>query len=236
MGIVCMIFWRKFTCLLRNCRGNIWNFSKFLKQCTSVKMFSNVNSLIVRELSVGAICPNVRTGQKGNSKRFVVFVWIHNWGQILSDELFVRCTVRALSATVILLKKFTWIRAPSFLFPLVLPSQTTEFWLGSSSSWTHCFLQLVPCTASMRASFCSVLHRNQRLQWDQYQDWPALPVQIQCSRKFTNSPSTPPLVSHYHSAMKDPGVSVATLLLIVCTKPLTDHLSFVYSVCKTDQS
>lgn len=152
--------------------------------------------------------------------------------KIISGEL--RCTVRALSVIVILLEKPTWTRAPSFLFPLVLPSQTSELWLGSSGSWTHCFLQLV--FAPTKASFYSVLHRNQRHQWDQYQDWPALPVWIQCSRKFANSPSTPPFVSHYHMAMKDLGVSVALLLLAVCTKPLADYLSFVCSVCETDQS
>lgn len=38
-------------------------------------------------------------------------------------------------------------------------------------------------------SFSCVLHVNQGHQWDQYQDWPALPVRMQCSRKFANSHS-----------------------------------------------
>lgn len=144
-----------------------------------------------------------------------------------------RCTVRALSTIVILLEKPTWTRAPYFLFPLVLPSQTTEFWLGSSGSWTHCFLQLVPCIAPTRAPFCSGLHRNQRHQWDQYQDWPALPVWIQCSRKFANSPSSPPLISHYHGVERSRSVSgfaashrvhrTAHRLFIICLQSLWDR-------------
>lgn len=97
---------------------------------------------------------------------------------------------------------------PLFPFPLVLPSQTTEFWLGSAGSWTHCFPQLVCWIASMRDSFHSVMRRNKQHQWDQYQDRPALPVWTQYSRKFTNSLNTQPNISHYHTAMKDLEVSV----------------------------
>lgn len=164
----------------------------------------------------------------------------HDWFfalQILfAGELLLRCTVRGLSTIVVLMEKSTWTRGPSFLFPLTLPSQTTEFWLGSSGSWTHCFLQLVLYIAPATGSFCSVLHRDQRHQWNQYQAWPALPVWTQCSRKFANSSSTPSLVSHYHTVMKDPGVSVALLLLTICTKPLADYLSFACHVCETNQS
>lgn len=141
----------------------------------------------------------------------------HKWGTV--SKMYSK------SFIVILLEKPTWTRAPSFLFPLVLPSQAAGFWLGSSGSWTHCLPQLVPRIAPSRASLCSVSHRNQRHRWDQYQDRPALPVRIQCSRKFANSPSAAPLVSHYHTAMKDSGASAALLFLTFMHE---NHLQTIY--------
>lgn len=153
----------------------------------------------------------------------------HKWGTVL------KCTVRTLSSIVILLEKPG--QGPPLSFFLLFAQSDYRVLIRKWWLLTQCLLQPVPCITPSRASFCCVLHqRNQRHQWDQYQDWPALPVRIQCSRKFSNSPSTPPLVSHYHTAMNDPGVSVALLLLALCAKPLKDYLSFVCSVCETDQS
>lgn len=42
----------------------------------------------------------------------------------------------------------------AFLFPLVLPRQTREFWLGNRGSWTRCVLRRVPFFAPTRVSFC----------------------------------------------------------------------------------
>ena len=79
---------------------------------------------------------------------------------------------------------------PLSFFLLFCPVRLRRFWLGSAGSWTLCFLTLWSPVLHLPGLHSTVFCiENQRHQWDQYQDWPALPVWIQCSRKFTNSPS-----------------------------------------------
>lgn len=111
----------------------------------------------------------------------------HKWGTVteMYSKSFIRSCKPAGKAYL------AW--APLSFFLLFLPHQMAKFWLGSRSSWTHCFLQLALQLVGL------ILLRNQRHRWDQYQDQPALPVWIQCSRKFTNSPSTPLHSAPLHS-------------------------------------
>lgn len=148
-------------------------------------------------------------------------------------ELLLWCKYRALPTTVILLEKPTWTTASSFLFLLFCPRQTTDILLEITDSWTPVFLRYsfafhLPGPAWLYNVLCI----NQKHQWDQYQDWPALPVWIQYSRKFANSFSSLPLVPHSRTLMKGPGLAAALLLLTVCTKPFADFLSIV---CVSDQ-
>lgn len=78
------------------------------------------------------------------------------------------------------------------LLPLSFCFAPSDFRVLIRKLWTGLFPpSRLLSSHPTRVSLHSALHRSWRHQWDQYQDWPALPVRIQCSRKFANSPSLP---------------------------------------------
>lgn len=148
-----------------------------------------------------------------------------------------RCTVRALSAIVILLEKPYLDKGP--LFPFSSCFAQSDYTVLIRKWW---LLNLLFSSASPLRSTCQSLIfavfciETRGISGISIRTGQLFLCGYNAAGSSANSPTTPPPVSHYHTAMKDPGVSVALLLLTVCTKPLTDYLSFACSVCETDQS
>lgn len=138
--------------------------------------------------------------------------------------------------TVILLKSLPGQGPPLSFFPSSPCFAPSEFWLGSIAGLepgVFCSASALRCVYEGASLGCA---QNPEFQGSRYQDGAALPVRIQCSRKFTNSPFNLGHSSHtYHPAMKGPRGCLCFFSLHA-PKPLTGNLSFCYSICETDQS